>query len=114
MIYILNYIKMYKTWNIILVKFPFTDLSDFKLRPALIIWEYKNDFIILAISSKKNNWINQEIKKADLSKWELLIKSYIKINKITSIEKSIIYSKIWSVEKKFLKKIKGRFVEEVL
>ena len=96
--YILNYIKMYKVWNIILVKFPFTNLADFKLRPALIIWEYapkevllgnKNDYIILAISSNKDNWINSKIDSSDLSSGELLVKSYIKINKITSIEKSL-------------------------
>jgi len=105
---------MHKTWDIVLVKFPFTDLSDFKLRPALIIWEYKSDFIILAISSNKNNWINYEVDNTDLSKWELLIKSYIKINKITSINKPIIFSSIWAVEKKFLRKVKNKFVDKIL
>jgi len=105
---------MYKIWDIILVKFPFINLTDFKLRPAIIVWEYKNDYIILAISSNKKNWINYEIDNNDLDSGELLIKSYIKINKITSIEKSIIFSRIAKTEKKFLNKVKEKFVDEVL
>ncbi len=105
---------MYKNWDIILVKFPFTNLTNFKLRPALIIWEYKQDYIILAISSNKNNGINYEIDNNDLESGELLIKSYIKLNKITSIEKSIIFSKIATVEKKFLNKVKDKFIDKIL
>jgi len=68
----------------------------------------------LAISSNGKNWINYEIENTNLSWWELLIKSYIKINKITSIEKSIIYSKIATSEKKFLKKVKEKFIDKIL
>lgn len=105
---------MYKNGDIILVKFPFSNLENFKLRPALIIWDYKNDYIILAISSNDKNWINYEVDNKDLKSWKLLIKSYIKINKITSIEKSIIYSKIATTEKKFLKKVKEKFIDKIL
>jgi len=105
---------MYKNGDIILVKFPFSNLENFKLRPALIIWDYKNDYIILAISSNGKNWINYEVDNKDLSAWELLIKSFIKINKITSIEKSIIYSKIATTEKNFLKKVKEKFIDKIL
>ena len=105
---------MHKKWDIILVKFPFTNLTNFKLRPALIIWEYKKDFIILAISSNKNNWINYEIDNWSLSWWELLIKSYVKVNKITSIENSIIFSKIATLDKKNTKKIKEKFIDKIL
>jgi len=105
---------MYKNWDIILVKFPFSNLENFKLRPALIIWDYKNDYIILAISSNAKNWINYEVDNKNLSTWKLLIKSFIKINKITSIEKSIIYSKIATTEKKFLRKVKEKFIDKIL
>ena len=105
---------MHKTWDVILVKFPFTNMENFKLRPALIVWEYKNDAIILAISSEKSNWIDYEIESSDLSKWKLLIKSFIKINKITSIDKDIIFSKIWTTEKNFLKKVKNKFVDKII
>lgn len=105
---------MYKKKDIILVKFPFTNLQDFKLSPALIVWEYKDDFIILAISSNKKNGINCKIEKKDMVNGEMLVDSYVKVNKITSIEKSIIYSKIWTIEKQFFHDVKQKFVKKVL
>lgn len=105
---------MHKKWDIVLIKFPSINSTNFKLRPALIIWEYKNDYIILAISSNKNNWINYKINNDDLSSWELLIKSYIKINKVTSIEKSIIFSKIWTLKNKIEKKVREDFINKIL
>ena len=105
---------MHKIWDIILVKFPFTNLTNFKLRPALIVWEYKNDFIILAISSNKLNWINYKLNNSDLKEWELLVKSYIKVNKITSIEKSIIFSNIAKLDKDIVKKVKKKFIDKIL
>lgn len=84
------------------------------MRPTLIIWEYKSYYIILAISSNKNSWINYKIDNDDLSSGELLIKSYIKINKVTSIEKSIIFSKIWTVKNKIEKEVKKEFIDNLL
>jgi mRNA interferase MazF len=105
---------MYKIGDIILVKFPFTNLKKFKLRPALIVWEYQNDYIILALSSQKQGWISIEVENGDICEWELLIQSYIKLNKITSIEKNIIFSKIAFVEDCFLSKVKKKFCKKIL
>jgi mRNA interferase MazF len=38
--------------KIILIHFPFTNLTDFKLRPALVIHESENDVVVAFISSK--------------------------------------------------------------
>ncbi len=105
---------MYNKKDVILVKFPFTNLTNFKLRPALIIWEYKNDLILLAISSKKCNWVNYKIDNSDFKNGELLVKSYIKVNKISTLSKDIVFSKIWTLEKSVYTKIKSKFIEEIL
>jgi len=38
--------------KMILVPFPFTDLTTAKLRPALVIYEGKKDVVIAFVSSK--------------------------------------------------------------
>ncbi len=33
--------------KIVVIPFPFTDLSNYKLRPALVLHEYKNDALVI-------------------------------------------------------------------
>jgi len=40
-----------KKGDIVLIKFPFTDLSGSKLRPALVLVESGNDVIVAFITS---------------------------------------------------------------
>ena len=39
-------------WKIVLVPFPFTNLTAAKLRPALVIYESERDVVVAFISSK--------------------------------------------------------------
>lgn len=45
------FMQNYSKNKIILVKYPFTDLSDYKIRPAIIISEsYYNDIFIVPLT----------------------------------------------------------------
>jgi len=50
---------MYKQGDIIVVKFPFTDGSEFRKRPALVVsndmLSKTDDYLIVQITSKLNN-----------------------------------------------------------
>lgn len=88
----------YKKWEIVLVPFPFTDLSASKKRPALIISpdDYNNelDIIIAFITSKIDvkprlgDYHIKEWKKANLPK-----PSMIRM-KLATIDKKIIVKKL--------------------
>jgi mRNA interferase MazF len=43
---------MYSSGEIVLISFPFTNLADAKIRPALVISELKEDIIVVGIFSK--------------------------------------------------------------
>jgi mRNA interferase MazF len=100
-------IEMYKQGDIVIVKFPFTDGSQFKKRPALIISNSKinssEDFLLVQITSKINNdGLSLDINKEGCLQ-ELPLKSYIRLHKIFTIHKSLILSKISEVNQTFIK-----------
>lgn len=112
---IIYYREMFNQGDIIFVKFPFTDGSDFKKRPALIISNSKlgssQDCLLVQITSKLNkDGLSISISKEDCIK-ELPLKSYIRPHKIFTIHKSLILSKISEVNKIFLKKVSDKIFE---
>jgi mRNA interferase MazF len=106
---------MYKQGSIVIVKFPFTDGSEFKKRPALIISNSKidmlDDCLLVQITSKLNNdGLSISINKEDCM-IDLPVKSYIRLHKIFTIHKSLILSKISEVNSNFLKVVSGKIFE---
>ena len=106
---------MYKQGSIVIVKFPFTDGSEFKKRPALIISNNKidtlEDCLLVQITSKfSNDGLSIAINKGDCTE-DLPLKSYIRPHKIFTIHKSLILSEISQVNSTFLKMVSGKIFE---
>ena len=84
--------------DIILVPFPFTDLSSQKLRPVVILSienSFLNDFIVGAISSQKSqNNTDLTITNNCLIKGNLPLTSFFKTGKLATLNSSIIQRKI--------------------
>ena len=100
---------MHKQADIVVVKFPFTDGSEFKRRPALIISNdlvnKTEDYLIVQITSKyTNDDLSVNIEDSDCLK-PLQLDSYIRIHKIFTIHKSLILSKITEVKPDFFKSV---------
>ena len=94
---------IYKKWDIVLLPFPFTDLTITKKRPGLVISpdEYNNgqDVLIVFITSQ----LKTEKRMGDylIEKWKeskLPLPSMIRI-KIATIDKSIVIKKIGKLVK---------------
>lgn len=88
---------MYKQKDIILIPFPYTDLTANKLRPAVIISNHSNqskdDVICCLITSKKPDYgIN--IQNNNLEQGKLPFTSWIKPNRIFTVHKKIIQKKV--------------------
>jgi|ERR1017187_540674 mRNA interferase MazF len=100
---------MYKQGDIVVVKFLFTDGSEFKKRPALIISNATvnktEDYLIVQITSKVNNdRLSIAIDNSDCIN-PLPLKSYIRSHKIVTVHKSLILSKITSVKPDFINRV---------
>lgn len=90
-----------KKGDIVLVPFPFTDLSTTKLRPAVVLWVDLSglDITVCFISSQNVNSISEEeflIDKNDLefTQTGLKVTSKVRVSRIVTIERSLITRKL--------------------
>lgn len=111
---------MPKKGTVILVPFPFTDLSENKVRPAVVLsCDLKGDDVVVAfISSQKPKelqLLDIKISSSDeaFSKTGLKVDSIIKIGKIATLDKKIILGELGrihkNIEREIDKKIKILF-----
>ncbi len=109
----------YKQGDLVIVRFPFTDLTDFKFRPGLIVSNnrinHEGDYIIAMITSKNKGEEAIQLKSDDLES-SLLdnAEPFVYCKKLAALNKSIISKKISSisnVDKKqlIINKIKSNF-----
>lgn len=112
---------MPKKGAIILVPFPYTDLSGQKIRPAVVLSSGQglgDDVIVSFISANVKNplpehhvLLNQTLKS--FNKTGLKSSSVIKVNKIATLEKKIILGELGkiddSIEREINKKLQNLF-----
>ena len=86
--------------EIIIIEFPYSHLKEVKRRPVLILKVPKGeDIIVLQItSSSYEKLVEIPIKKEDFRQGNLRKDSYVRIDKIASIEKSLIKYKAGSLK----------------
>lgn len=103
----------FRQGDIVLVPFPFTDLSATKKRPVLVIskTDYNRksmDLICCGITSNLRNVSHSIlIESRDLSVGTLPKPSRIKVDKIFTLEKSIMIRRFGRVKKNVVEKAKN-------
>jgi len=98
--------------EIYLAKIYFTDLSEYKIRPVLIIKEIEEDCICLQLTSQlKNNKL--VISNNDLAKGNLKKESLVVFPKNFTLHKSILFKYIATVSEKKFKEIYKIFCTEL-
>ena len=87
--------------DIIIIEFPYSNLRDVKRRPVLILKVPKGEDIIVAQITGESYEDDVEIplNKEDFKQGSLKRESYIRIDKIASIEKSLIKYKAGSLRR---------------
>ena len=93
--------------DVIVLEFPFSNLIQSKRRPVLVIKIPKgDDLIVCQITGKSyEKEVEISIKKEDFDKGNLKVESYMRLDKIFSIEKSLIKYKIGSLKQEKFEEI---------
>ena len=97
--------------DIVLITFPFTDLSGSKLRPSLVLTTEKSDVTVSFITSNL-----KEVSAGDLvlkAAWYngLRKDSLLKLNKIVTFDIDLVIVKIGRLNKSELKEVDKKLIE---
>ncbi len=98
--------------DVVVLPFPFSDLSKSKKRPALVVANLKSHDIILCQITTKTRIDDYSIvlSNSDFTKGSLNLTSIIKPNKLFTADKSIILYKIGSLNESKIKEVEEEIV----
>ena len=99
--------------EVVVLPFPYTDLSTTKKRPALVVATLKGENIILAqITTKQRDDEDALIlKKSDFVSGVLKVDSIIMSSILFTAESSTVAYKVGSIKKEKIKEVEKKLVE---
>ncbi|MCX6148724.1 MAG: type II toxin-antitoxin system PemK/MazF family toxin [Candidatus Kapabacteria bacterium] len=96
----------YKTGEIVLLEYPFTDSLGSKKRPALVIIDCNDDDIVCARITTQIYQTKFDIKIENYKDKSLLAESVIRCHKLATLSKSLVNRKLGTLSKDEIKKVK--------
>mgnify|MGYP001603219410 CR=1 FL=1 len=107
----------YDQGDVVLIPFPFTDLSTFKQRPALVISgsefnRRRQDIVVAAITSQVPASLpvtDYRLEGADLKTGGLPKASIVKLGKIVTLDQRLIRKRLGTLPKITVAKILSQF-----
>ena len=101
---------IYRQGDIVVVPFPFTDLSQRRRRPALVISNHRvnstGDYLLAQITSrKKNDSLSVEITTSDYVGNLLPVVSYVRTHKIFCLNGSLIEKQVTTTTNNFIQQV---------
>ncbi len=103
--------------KIVLITFPFTDLTSTKLRPALVLYEGEKDVMVVFISSRiakaKPNDVLIKKEHSEFKQTGLKVESFVRVDKIATLSKRLIIGELGKVGPKLKKEINDK-IEKTL
>ena len=107
-----------KPGDIVLIRFPRTDLTTGKLRPALIVAIASgrhSDLLLALITSRTHQAVPQfdeiiDPSDSDYKTTGLKARSVVRLARLTSVEASIVSARLGQVSAKRLQQIRNRLV----
>lgn len=105
---------MIQRGHIVVCSFPFSDFSNVKLRPALVISNrtinVSEDVVVMAVSTQQQEHIKGvKIVQHDLVAGSLVQESFIHCHKIHLLNKTLIYKVVAKANARLLKSIEKKF-----
>ena len=99
--------------DIVVVSFPFSDLSQIKKRPAFVVNKLNgNDIILCQITSQTiRDKYSISIQKTDFAFGNLSVNSNIRPNRIFTADRNIIFYKVGSIKENKTKEVIQKIIE---
>ena len=99
--------------DVVVVPFPFSNLSNFKKRPALVLANLKDEDLILSQITSQNIFDSYSINigSDDMRNGNLNMNSNVRPNKIFTADKNIVLYKIGSLNDEKLKEVINKIIE---
>lgn len=91
-----------KKGDIVLIPFPFTDLSGNKNRPAIILTDSKDDVTVSFITTRLKWQEEYDISVNPSEKNGLKKISLIRINKIATVDKDLLIGRLGTLEDHYI------------
>ncbi|MEQ6390899.1 type II toxin-antitoxin system PemK/MazF family toxin [Bacillaceae bacterium S4-13-58] len=108
---------MYKQGDIVLLPVPFSDLTNRKQRPVLVISsnsynEVTHDIVVVAITSQLRNLdYSVVIESKDLKEGKLKVASAIRADKVYTLSKDIVRKKFGQVKTEVMEDVRKKVIE---
>ena len=99
--------------DIVVLPFPFSDLSGFKSRPAVIVADMQGDDVVLCqiTGTQRDDDYTIHLDDYNFIHGNLQGESLIRANKIFTIDKRIIFYKVGMLKDEKLKEVKNKIVD---
>lgn len=97
--------------DIVLVPFPFTDLSGTKNRPALILAESANDIIVAFVTSQMKWREENDLSIEPSSENGLKQSSLIRLAKLTTLDKNLVLGKLGTISTQDLRLVNANLAQ---
>jgi len=99
--------------EIVVLPFPFTNLSGSKKRPAYVLSDTNDDHLILCQITSKYHFDDYsiEIKNDSFKVGSLFVELYIRTNRIFTADKKIILKRIGILNKKYVNLVQQKVIE---
>ena len=99
--------------DVVIVPFPFSDLSENKKRPALVVADLKGDDIIICLITSQNTRDDYatSLTNPDFSNGNLQRDSNIRPNRLFTADSNIVLYKIGVLKASKMKEVTDKIVE---
>jgi PemK-like, MazF-like toxin of type II toxin-antitoxin system len=77
--------KHYSAGEVLLLSFPFTDVTGAKRRPALVLLDLGDDIVVARVTSQLTQ-TNYDVELTDWQREGLLFPSIVRIHKLATLE----------------------------
>ncbi|MEW6729065.1 MAG: type II toxin-antitoxin system PemK/MazF family toxin [Pseudomonadota bacterium] len=106
---------MFEAGSILLIPFPFTDMSSSKRRPVLALTapDAFGDFIALPVTSRAHHEHTMPLSNADLQAGQLPVESWIRLDRVVTLSAGLVVKVIGKVGTEVLERARNGLCDTI-